>query len=107
MCSRFYHDDYLAACFERARVHERNLFFWGHSLDVNSAVYSRDGKKILSASLDLTIKEWDAETGDCVKTLAGHTEGVTSAVYSRHGKKSFPLRMMKPSRSGTREPGNV
>jgi len=37
--------------------------------------------------LDQTIKEWDAGTGECVKTLAGHTDIVTSAVYSGDGKK--------------------
>jgi hypothetical protein len=67
-CSRFYPGGYLAASFDGARVRERNLFFWGHSRFVTSAVYSRDGKTILSASHDHTIKEWDAETGECVKT---------------------------------------
>ena len=33
-----------------------------------SAIYSVDGKKILSASDDNTIKEWDAGTGQCLKT---------------------------------------
>jgi len=40
----------------------------GHMSGVNSAVYSPDGKKILSASADGTIKEWDAGTGQSLKT---------------------------------------
>jgi WD40 repeat protein len=40
----------------------------GHTDVVNMAVYSRDGKKILSTSVDHTIKEWDAGTGECLKT---------------------------------------
>ncbi|KAK9457635.1 quinon protein alcohol dehydrogenase-like superfamily [Dipodascopsis uninucleata] len=31
---------------------------------------------ILTASLDNTIKLWDSNTGECVKTLFGHVEGV-------------------------------
>ncbi|UCH94525.1 MAG: HNH endonuclease [Candidatus Aminicenantes bacterium] len=86
-CSRFYPGGYLAANFDGARVGARNLFFGGHSHFVKSALYSRDGKKILSASQDNTIKEWVAATGECVRTLAGNSSEVLSVVYSRDGKK--------------------
>jgi hypothetical protein len=86
-CSRFYEDHYLAAKFDDSRVHEKNLLPQGHSWMVNSAVYSPDGKRILSASFDQTIKEWDVGTGECVKTLAGHLGSVTSPVYSPDSKK--------------------
>jgi hypothetical protein len=59
----------------------------GHSDYVRSAVYSSDGKKILSASSDQTIKEWDTATGKCVRTLRGHSGIVFSAVYSGDMKK--------------------
>jgi WD40 repeat protein len=90
MCSRFYEDRYimyLAAVFDGSRIHEKNLLPQGHSDSVTSAVYSPDGKKILSASYDKTIKDWDAATDECVKTLAGHSGGVTGAVYSPDGEK--------------------
>jgi hypothetical protein len=67
-CSRFYEDRYLAAVFDGSRVHEKNLLPLGHSGYVTIAVYSPDGKKILSASWDSTIKEWDTATGKCLKT---------------------------------------
>jgi len=41
----------------------------GHSSVVALAVYSLDGKKILSSSEDGTIKEWDAAIGQCLKTI--------------------------------------
>ncbi|MGD2087544.1 MAG: hypothetical protein PVH61_15265 [Candidatus Aminicenantes bacterium] len=77
-CSRFYPGGYLAACFDGARVHERSLFFGGHSDQVNSAVYSRDGKKILSASWDETFKEWDVETGECLQTWKRYEIPITA-----------------------------
>jgi len=40
----------------------------GHSDWINSVVYSAAGKKILSASYEHTIKEWDAGTGQCLET---------------------------------------
>lgn len=87
VCSRVYGDVYLAVRFNESLVHAANLFPQGHSSCVESAVYSGDGKKILSASNDRTIKEWDAATGECVRTLNGHTSWVTSVVYSVDGKK--------------------
>ncbi len=88
-CSRFYRDksSYLAASMTGARIHKLCLFPYGHSLTVNSAIYSRDGEKILSTSLDQKIKEWDVATGQCIRTLTGHWDSFASAVYNPDGKK--------------------
>lgn len=86
-CSRFYKSDYLVANFDRSMLHEKMLFPLGHSLEISSSVYSKDGEKILSASRDLTIKEWDVESGLCLKTFSGHKAWVRSAIYSSDGKK--------------------
>ena len=40
-----------------------------HSGIVVSVSYSPDGTKIISGSDDKTIKIWDANTGQCLKTL--------------------------------------
>ena len=59
----------------------------GHSDDVRSAAFSPDGKFIVSASADNTIRLWDAETGEQVgEPLRGHTAYVQSAAFSPDGK---------------------
>ena len=62
------------------------MTFEGHSQEVHKAIYSNDGRKILSASRDETIREWDSETGECKKKFTGHTFEVLGAAYSGNGK---------------------
>ncbi|KAI9281818.1 quinon protein alcohol dehydrogenase-like superfamily [Sporodiniella umbellata] len=40
-----------------------------------------DSPIIISGSLDNTVKIWDMETGNCIRTLFGHVEGVWSLAY--------------------------
>lgn len=50
------------------------------------ATYSHDGKLIASLADDNSIRIWDAETGNCIKTLEGHENGVLCARFSPDGK---------------------
>ena len=59
----------------------------GHNARVWSASYSPDGRKIVSASDDKTIKIWDANMEKCLQTLTGHTSWVVSASFSPNGAK--------------------
>ncbi len=59
----------------------------GHTDGIESASFSPDGKKIVTASGDHTAKVWDGVTGKLLADLAGHTDGVESASFSPDGKK--------------------
>ena len=39
-----------------------------------------DGRRVVSASYDNTLKVWDVATGECVATLRGHSSNVRCGV---------------------------
>ncbi len=54
---------------------------------VCSVAYSPDGKYIISGLSDKNIRMWDANTGECLKTIkSGHTGEVDILSYSPSGK---------------------
>lgn len=58
----------------------------GHRGRVLSVAVNSDGNQILSASVDKTIRVWDAFTGACLKVLEGHSDSVSYACFSNDGK---------------------
>ena len=54
--------------------------------DINSATFSPDGKKIISAHDDGFIRIWDLDKCALIDSLAGHNINVNSAFYSHNGK---------------------
>ena len=65
----------LRALISRARLgHEQECTLRGHWGDVNSVAYSPDGKHIVSASGDKTVKIWDSTTGEEVSVLVSSSE---------------------------------
>ena len=57
----------------------------GHTNDVQSVTFSKDGKSIISASRDKTIRIWDLSKKSSVE-LVGHEEPVLSAILSSDQK---------------------
>jgi WD40 repeat protein/tRNA A-37 threonylcarbamoyl transferase component Bud32 len=67
--------------------HSDLLTLKGHTDDVFSASFSRDGSRIVTGSWDATAKVWDARTGAEILTLKGHNEDVRSASFSPDGSR--------------------
>ncbi len=54
----------------------------GHADSVLSAVFSRDGKQLLTSSYDKTARLWDVASGRQVQIFRGHTWWVWSAAFA-------------------------
>jgi len=58
----------------------------GHSKLINAVEITKDGKFVLTASDDKTIKLWDAISGKEIQTYRGHKTGVLCIEVSNDGK---------------------
>ncbi|ETO05287.1 WD repeat-containing protein [Reticulomyxa filosa] len=57
----------------------------GHHSTVNSVRFSADGRKIVSASFDHTVRIWDTSSGKQIQIFRGHTNRVHAARFSPDG----------------------
>jgi WD40 repeat protein len=67
--------------------HQERLTLKGHVEPVWSAVFSPDGRRIVTVGGDRTAKLWNAASGAEIRTLTGHTNQVTSAAFSPDGQR--------------------
>ncbi|KAI7152215.1 WD40 repeat-like protein [Hortaea werneckii] len=58
----------------------------GHCGEVDTVVFSPDGKKVASGSRDMTVRVWDVSKGSSVDTLGGHTDKVYAVAFSPDGQ---------------------
>lgn len=50
----------------------------GHTDDINSCAISPDCQRSISACDDDTLKLWDTQNGQCLRTFSGHSSKVLS-----------------------------
>ncbi len=63
--------------------------FTGHQRYVTAISCNHDGRWILSASEDKTLKLWDVKTGSELKSLTGHGAVVTCVCFSQDGRRAL------------------
>ncbi|MEH1823295.1 MAG: hypothetical protein V7L31_30185, partial [Nostoc sp.] len=63
------------------------LTLTGHSGSVTAVAVTPDGKRVISASTDKTLKLWNLETGKNEQTFIGHTGSVTVVTVTPDGKR--------------------
>ena len=69
-------------------VTEPILTFIGHTNQVTSVAFSRDGTKVLTGSGDYTARLWEPDSGVWIPpAFTGHTHHVTSVAFSPDGTK--------------------
>jgi WD40 repeat protein/tRNA A-37 threonylcarbamoyl transferase component Bud32 len=99
------------------RVIRADLTGWRHSLVVQraqlphkdwvwAAVYSPDGKRILTGSRDRTAQLWDAETGQPIGRPLVHPDPVWAVAFSPDGKTLLTACGDDPTASGNKQPAH-
>jgi WD40 repeat protein len=74
--------------FQEMRATDRQLaVLSGDGNAVDSAAWSPDGKRIVTASFDRTARIWDAVTGAQLAVLAGHGDVVDTAAWAPDGRR--------------------
>ena len=58
----------------------------GHTKQLHGAVFTPDGRRILSGSYDQTVRLWDVEGGQEVCRFLGHTNWVWGVAVSPDGR---------------------
>ena len=59
----------------------------GHSKSVNAIAFTPDGKRVVTAGQDATIRIWNPRSGNLIATLRGHAKSVTRVAFSPDGRQ--------------------
>ena len=58
----------------------------GHAQTVMSLSFSRDGRRLASASSDRSVHVWDIQSGQSIATFVGHGGAVNAVAFSPDGQ---------------------
>ncbi len=72
-------DDFTLILWKDKRIMKRMT---GHSQSVNMVSFSPDGRFIVSASFDKSLRMWDGFTGDIIGRCLGHVQSVYQISWS-------------------------
>ena len=61
----------------------------GHSFEVTEMTFSKDGKRIATASRDQTVRLWDADDFSEIEKLKQHERDVLGVAFTGDGKRLF------------------
>jgi WD40 repeat protein len=59
----------------------------GHKGEVNQAVFSPDGQRVVTVSNDKTARLWDVASGETLVVFRGHKGGVNQVAFSPDGQR--------------------
>jgi len=76
---------------ERPPAPEFPVLTWGRSIPghagaVSALAFRRDGARLVTAGADGAVKEWDARSGEGIRTLPGHTDRVAGLRATQDGR---------------------
>ena len=70
-----------------ANTYTELIVLVGHTDLVATVAFSPNGKRLVSGSLDLTMRLWNTSTGKLIRTREEHTAPVNSVAFSANGKR--------------------
>jgi eukaryotic-like serine/threonine-protein kinase len=72
---------------QETQTRHRSAQLTGHTGVVSSVSFSGDGRLLVSASADRTVRIWDVASSKCISVLTGHTDAIFAAVFHPDGKR--------------------
>ena len=73
--------------------------FFGHTAQLNSFKFSPDGRRLLSAGFDKTVRIWDTESHQTTRIFQEHPMALRSVCWNRKGDRVLSASWEKDTRS--------